>query len=53
MKYERFLRKRMNTQPKKGPIHFRAPSKIFWRTLRGCVRPAQEDRASNWHWHSL
>ena len=24
-KYERFLRKRMITQPKKGPIHFRAP----------------------------
>lgn len=35
MKYERFLRKRMNTQPKKGPIHFRAPSRILWRTLRG------------------
>lgn len=37
MKYERFLRKRMNSNPKKGPIHFRAPSRIFWRTVRGCV----------------
>ena len=37
MKYERFLRKRMNTQPSHGPIHFRAPSKILWRTIRGCV----------------
>jgi len=46
MKYERFLRKRMNTQPSHGPIHFRAPSKILWRTIRGsalcsaaCVTP--------------
>ncbi len=38
MKYERFLRKRMNSNPQKGPFHFRAPSRIFWRTLRGCVR---------------
>ena len=37
MKYERFLRKRMNTQPSHGPIHFRAPSKILWRTIRGSV----------------
>ena len=35
MKYERFLRKRMNSNPKKGPLHFRAPSRIFWRTVRG------------------
>ena len=40
MKYERFLRKRMNSNPKKGPIHFRAPSRIFWRTVRGCVQAA-------------
>ena len=37
MKYERFLRKRMNTQPSHGPIHFRAPSKILARTIRGCA----------------
>ena len=36
-KYERFLRKRMITQPKKGPIHFRAPSRIIWRTIRGMI----------------
>ncbi len=34
-KYERFLRKRMNTNPTRGPFHFRAPSRIFWRTVRG------------------
>lgn len=36
-KYERFLRKRHATNPKKGPIHFRAPSRILWRTIRGMV----------------
>ena len=35
MKYMRFLRKRMNTKPSHGPIHFRAPAKILWRTIRG------------------
>lgn len=37
MKYMRFLRKRMNTKPSHGPIHFRAPAKILWRTIRGYV----------------
>ncbi|CAH9050808.1 unnamed protein product [Cuscuta epithymum] len=37
MKYHRFLRKRMNTKPSHGPIHFRAPSKILWRTIRGMI----------------
>ncbi|KAI9089137.1 hypothetical protein K1719_029416 [Acacia pycnantha] len=37
MKYMRFLCKRMNTKPSHGPIHFRAPSKIFWRTVRGMI----------------
>ena len=36
-KYERFLNKRMLTAPTKGPIHYRAPSRILWRTIRGCV----------------
>ncbi|CAH9070034.1 unnamed protein product [Cuscuta epithymum] len=37
MKYHRFLRKRMNTKPSHSPIHFRAPSKILWRTIRGMI----------------
>ncbi|CAK9201107.1 unnamed protein product [Sphagnum troendelagicum] len=37
MKYLRFLRKRMNTKPSKGPIHFRAPARILWRTIRGMI----------------
>lgn len=35
MKYDRFLRKRMNTNPTHGMYHYRAPSRIFWRTVRG------------------
>ena len=37
LKYLSFLRKRCNVNPKRGPFHFRAPSKIFWRTVRGMV----------------
>ncbi|TKY68622.1 60S ribosomal protein L13a-2 [Spatholobus suberectus] len=37
MKFFFCLRKRMNTKPSHGPIHFHAPSKIFWRTVRGSV----------------
>lgn len=32
-----FLRKRMNTNPKRGPIHFRSPARVLWRTVRGMV----------------
>ena len=39
MKYDRFLAKRTVTNPSRGPYHFRAPSKILWRTIRGCVPP--------------
>ncbi|GAQ87543.1 60S ribosomal protein L13A family [Klebsormidium nitens] len=37
MKYLRFLRKRMNTKPSKGPHHFRSPARILWRTIRGMI----------------
>lgn len=37
MKYKSFLRKRTLTNPKKGPFHHRAPSKIFWRAIRGMI----------------
>jgi large subunit ribosomal protein L13Ae len=36
-KYERFLRKRSVTNPRRGAVKFRAPSKILWRTVRGMV----------------
>ncbi|ESN91063.1 hypothetical protein HELRODRAFT_158058 [Helobdella robusta] len=37
LKYLDFLKKRMNTNPSRGPYHHRAPSKIFWRTVRGML----------------
>ncbi|CAN7989231.1 unnamed protein product [Ixodes hexagonus] len=37
LKYLSFLRKRCNVNPARGPYHFRAPSKILWRTVRGMV----------------
>merc|ERR1712107_623357 len=37
LKYLDFLKKRCNVNPSRGPFHFRAPSKIFWRTVRGMV----------------
>lgn len=33
-----FLRKRCNVNPARGPFHFRAPSKIFRKTVRGIVK---------------
>lgn len=32
-----FLRKRMSTNPKKGPLHYRAPSRMVWRVIRGML----------------
>jgi large subunit ribosomal protein L13Ae len=43
MKYLDFLRKRCNVKPSRGPVHVRAPSKIFWRTVRG-MTPHKTER---------
>jgi len=38
LKYQAFLRKQTRYNPRRGgPFHFRAPSKIFWRTVRGMI----------------
>lgn len=37
LKFMSFLRKRCNVKPARGPFHFRAPSRIFWRTVRGML----------------
>merc|ERR1712119_175046 len=37
LKYLDFLKKRTRTNPKKGPFHFRAPSKMTWRVIRGML----------------
>lgn len=36
-KWARFLNKRHLSNPKKGPFHLRAPSRMFWRTVRGML----------------
>jgi len=33
IKYAQFVKKRMNTNPNRGPIHFRSPARIFWRSV--------------------
>jgi len=37
LKYMTFKRKTNNVNPKHGPFHYRAPSKILWRTIRGMI----------------
>ena len=37
LKFHEFLGKTRNTNPRKGHIHFRTPSRIFWRTVRGML----------------
>lgn len=37
LKYHDFLHKRTRSNPKKGPFHFRAPSRIFYRVVRGMI----------------
>jgi len=37
LKYALFLRKRTATNPTRGPWHYRAPSRILWRVVRGMI----------------
>ncbi|EGR29588.1 hypothetical protein IMG5_153090 [Ichthyophthirius multifiliis] len=37
VKFSEFLNKWMNHNPRRGFQHFRAPSKIFWRCIRGML----------------
>ena len=37
LKFQEFLNKTRNTNPRKGHIHFRTPSRIFWRVVRGML----------------
>merc|ERR1712062_589022 len=37
LKYLSYLKKRCNVNPGRGPFHFRAPSKQFWRVIRGML----------------
>merc|ERR1712029_70572 len=46
LKVLKFLRLRCNVKPSRGPFHFRAPSKMFWRTVRGMV-PHKTERGKD------
>ncbi|KAL0275607.1 UNVERIFIED_CONTAM: hypothetical protein PYX00_003410 [Menopon gallinae] len=46
LKFLSFLRKRCNVNPARGPFHFRAPSRIFFRTVRGML-PHKTFRGEN------
>ena len=37
VKFSEFLRKRLLTNPRRTFVHYRAPSRIFWRTVRGML----------------
>mmetsp|Transcript_22891 Transcript_22891/g.58873 ORF Transcript_22891/g.58873 Transcript_22891/m.58873 type:complete len:202 (+) Transcript_22891:42-647(+) len=37
LKYAEWMRKKTNTNPSHGPFHFRAPSRILYRSIRGMV----------------
>ena len=37
LKYHEFLNKTHNSNPKIGFSHYRSPSRIFWRTVRGML----------------
>lgn len=37
LKYKAFKRLTNNVQPSHGPFHYRAPSKMFWRVVRGMI----------------
>jgi len=38
LKFRSYFRHRMSSNPKKGPYHYRAPSRIFYRTVRGMLK---------------
>ncbi|XP_052807221.1 60S ribosomal protein L13a-like [Mya arenaria] len=37
LKYLKYLKYRCNVQPSRGPFHFRAPSRIFFKAIRGMI----------------
>lgn len=37
LNFKEFLRKAINTNPRRGHKHFRAPARMFWRTIRGMM----------------
>uniref|UniRef100_A0AAG5D0T0 Large ribosomal subunit protein uL13 n=1 Tax=Anopheles atroparvus TaxID=41427 RepID=A0AAG5D0T0_ANOAO len=46
IKFLAYLRKRCNVNPARGPFHFRAPSRMLWKAIRGMV-PHKTKRGQN------
>lgn len=46
LKYKEYLKKRMNSNPSRGPYHERAPSRILFKTVRGML-PRKTKRGEN------
>jgi len=38
LKYQEYLDRRTNTNPRRGPFHWRSPARMFWRTVRGMMK---------------
>ena len=38
LKLREFLNKTRNTNPRRGHVHYRAPSRILWHSIRGMIR---------------
>jgi large subunit ribosomal protein L13Ae len=45
-KFLSLYKKRTTTNPRKGPFHFKSPSQIFWKVIRGML-PHKTKRGSN------
>jgi len=45
-KYAQFRRLHMNTNPGRGPFHFRSPARMLWRSVRGMI-PHKTVRGQN------
>jgi len=37
IKFSEFMRKKMVHNPRRGAVHHRAPSRVFWRAIRGMI----------------
>nr|UXY88301.1 60S ribosomal protein L13A [Cryptomonas curvata] len=46
LKYLSLYKKRTSTNPRRGPFHFKSPSQIFWKVIRGML-PHKTKRGSS------
>ena len=49
-KFARFVRKVTATNPTRGPWHYRSPSKILWRVIRGMTPHKVRARKRTLRW---